>query len=73
VTNEEQGKEYKLDKLRIVTSTGSVLSRDMYEWFYYTGFPPKTHLISMSGGTDIAGSCMWLSLHLPRALYSDLA
>ncbi|KAJ6002542.1 acetoacetyl-synthase [Penicillium sp. IBT 35674x] len=49
-------KQYSLDKLRIVTSTGSVLSTDLYEWFYGHGFPQKTQLISMSGGTDIAGS-----------------
>jgi acyl-coenzyme A synthetase/AMP-(fatty) acid ligase len=40
-----------------VTSTGSVLSQDLYHWFYDQGFPPKAQLISMSGGTDIAGSC----------------
>ncbi|KAF9891549.1 hypothetical protein FE257_004016 [Aspergillus nanangensis] len=28
----------------------------LYEWFYRHGFPQKTQLISMSGGTDIAGS-----------------
>ncbi|KAL4802567.1 acetoacetyl-CoA synthetase [Aspergillus unguis] len=49
-------KQYNLEKLRIVTSTGSVLSRDLYEWFYREGFPQKTQVISMSGGTDIAGS-----------------
>jgi acetoacetyl-CoA synthetase len=46
-----------LRKLRILTSTGAVLSTDLFEWFYETAFPPTAHLISMSGGTDIAGSC----------------
>ncbi|KAJ5661517.1 acetoacetyl-synthase [Penicillium maclennaniae] len=49
-------KQYSLEKLRIVTSTGSVLSEDLYKWFYRYAFPQKTQLISMSGGTDIAGS-----------------
>ncbi|KAG5655235.1 hypothetical protein KAF25_001988, partial [Fusarium avenaceum] len=42
--------------LRIMLSTGSVLSAELYEWFYVTAFPPSAQLISMSGGTDIAGS-----------------
>lgn len=41
-----------------MTSTGSVLSADLYRWFYSTAFPPQAQLISMSGGTDISGSCM---------------
>ncbi|PTD02514.1 hypothetical protein HYE67_002964 [Fusarium culmorum] len=52
----EPRKQFNLDRLRVVTSTGSVLSEDLYRWFYAQGFPPKAHLISMSGGTDIAGS-----------------
>lgn len=40
-----------------MTSTGSVLSSQLYEWFYREAFPRHTQLISMSGGTDIAGSC----------------
>ncbi|KAK5095933.1 hypothetical protein LTS08_007814 [Lithohypha guttulata] len=47
---------FRLDKLRIVTSTGAVLNSDIYDWFYKTAFPLTTHLISMSGGTDIAGT-----------------
>ncbi|KAH7142126.1 acetoacetyl-synthase [Dactylonectria macrodidyma] len=46
---------FNLSKLRVVTSTGSALSADLYEWFYHTAFPPDAQLISMSGGTDIAG------------------
>ncbi|KAI9745063.1 MAG: hypothetical protein M1818_001341 [Claussenomyces sp. TS43310] len=47
--------EFNLNKLRVVTSTGAVLSNDVFNWFYNKGFPPKAQLISMSGGTDIAG------------------
>ncbi|KAF2806024.1 acetoacetyl-synthase [Mytilinidion resinicola] len=49
-------KSHNLEHLRTVTSTGAVLSADMYHWFYETAFPPSAHLVSMSGGTDIAGS-----------------
>jgi len=45
-----------LGKLRVVTSTGAALSPEMYTWFYETGFPRHTHLVSMSGGTDLCGS-----------------
>ncbi|KAH7142201.1 acetoacetyl-synthase [Dactylonectria macrodidyma] len=48
--------QYNLNNFRIVTSTGSALAKDLYSWFYKTAFPPSAHLISMSGGTDIAGS-----------------
>lgn len=51
------GEKFNLSKLRIVTSTGAVLSEDIYNWFYGTGFPLSVQLISMSGGTDIAGCC----------------
>ncbi|KAJ5060426.1 acetoacetyl-synthase [Bipolaris maydis] len=52
----EPRKQFNLNSLRVVTSTGSVLSEDLYHWFYSQAFPPKAQLISMSGGTDIAGS-----------------
>ncbi|KAI4598064.1 hypothetical protein KJ359_003873 [Pestalotiopsis sp. 9143b] len=47
--------EFDLSKLRLLTSTGSVLSADQYHWFYNQAFPLQVHLVSMSGGTDIAG------------------
>jgi acyl-coenzyme A synthetase/AMP-(fatty) acid ligase len=53
------GEQFDLSKLRVVTSTGAVLSEDMFKWFYETGFPPEAQLISMSGGTDIAGCCAY--------------
>ncbi|VUC30742.1 unnamed protein product, partial [Clonostachys rosea] len=49
--------QYDLKRLRVMTSTGSVLSAELYDWFYSTAFPPSTQLISMSGGTDISVVC----------------
>ncbi|KAM5370010.1 hypothetical protein ACJZ2D_008693 [Fusarium nematophilum] len=54
-SNHHIGTMFNLSNLRVVTSTGSALSADLYEWFYRTAFPPEAQLISMSGGTDIAG------------------
>lgn len=44
-----------LSSLRIVTSTGMVLSEALFEWFYDQGFPNHVWLANISGGTDIAG------------------
>ena len=44
-----------LSSLRTVTSTGMVLSDQLFEWFYDVGFPKNVHLANISGGTDIAG------------------
>jgi acetoacetyl-CoA synthetase len=44
-----------LSSLRAVTSTGMVLSDQLFEWFYDVGFPTHTHLANISGGTDLAG------------------
>ncbi|KAI0389900.1 acetoacetate-CoA ligase [Xylariaceae sp. FL0594] len=44
-----------LSSLRTVTSTGMVLSDQLFEWFYDKGFPSRVHLANISGGTDIAG------------------
>ncbi|UQC82271.1 acetoacetate-CoA ligase [Colletotrichum lupini] len=44
-----------LSSLKIVTSTGMVLSDQLFEWFYDAGFPKHVHLANISGGTDIAG------------------
>jgi acetoacetyl-CoA synthetase len=45
-----------LSALKVVTSTGMALTDEMFEWFYDLGFPRHTHLINMSGGTDIVSS-----------------
>lgn len=44
-----------LSNLQVVTSTGMVLSDQLFEWFYDQGFPKHTHLANISGGTDIVG------------------
>lgn len=43
-----------------MSSTGSVLQNELFEWFYDLGFPSHTRLNNMSGGTDIAG-CFGIS------------
>jgi len=42
-----------LSALKVVTSTGMVLSDQLFEWFYDVGFPKHTHLANISGGTDL--------------------
>lgn len=57
------GQQFDLSKLRVVTSTGAVLSPEIYDWFYQVAFPRDAQLVSMSGGTDIAGCCTYM-LHV---------
>lgn len=54
-----------LSNLRVVTSTGMVLSDQLFEWFYDKGFPARTQLANISGGTDIVGSSLLLFPVLP--------
>lgn len=42
-----------LSNLKTVTSTGMVLSDQLFEWFYDVGFPEHVHLANISGGTDL--------------------
>lgn len=49
-------KETDLSNLKVVTSTGMVLSDALFEWFYDVGFPQYTQLDNISGGTDLAGA-----------------
>ena len=49
----EPRKEFDLSRLKAVTSTGMVLSDQLFEWFYDVAFPASTHLCNISGGTDI--------------------
>ncbi|TPX10444.1 uncharacterized protein E0L32_008663 [Thyridium curvatum] len=44
-----------VSSLEVVTSTGMVLSDQLFEWFYDRGFPAHVQLGNISGGTDIAG------------------
>ena len=46
-----------LDSLRVITSTGSVLSESQYYWIYKTF--GSVQLSSVAGGTDIAGCCKY--------------
>ncbi|KAI1180847.1 acetoacetate-CoA ligase [Nemania sp. FL0916] len=75
-----------LSNLRMLTSTGMVLSNQLFEWVYDKGFPPNVQLANMSGGTDIAGcfaisnpltpvyvgGCQGPSLGLDVQLYDSL-
>jgi acetoacetyl-CoA synthetase len=45
-----------LSSLKIVTSTGMVLSEQLFEWFYDVGFPKRVQLANISGGTDLVSS-----------------
>ncbi|KAL9118997.1 MAG: hypothetical protein Q9187_004451 [Circinaria calcarea] len=46
-----------LSSLKLVTSTGMVLPPALFSYFYSpVGFPPRTHLANIYGGTDIAGA-----------------
>ena len=44
---------FDLSSLTQVISTGTVLPEQTFEWFYDVGFPPRTQLANISGGTDI--------------------
>ncbi|CAJ2508203.1 Uu.00g093890.m01.CDS01 [Anthostomella pinea] len=75
-----------LSSLRLVTSTGMVLSDQLFEWVYDKGFPANVHLANVSGGTDIAGcfatgnqltpvyvgGIQGAALGIPIALYDSL-
>lgn len=41
-----------LSNLRMVTSTGMVMSAANFSWFYDHGFPAHTQISNMTGGTD---------------------
>ena len=74
-----------LSALQVITSTGMVLSDQLFEWVYDEGFPPTVHLDNISGGTDLAacfgtgnpmvplyvGGCQGLSLGIPVKVYDQ--
>lgn len=74
-----------LSSLQVVSSTGMVLSDELFEWFYDHGFPTSVRLNNMSGGTDIAGcfgignsllpvyvsGCAGFSLGVPVEVYDS--
>jgi acetoacetyl-CoA synthetase len=45
-----------LSNLKVVTSTGMVLSSALFDWFYDEAFPPTAQLCNITGGTDINGA-----------------
>lgn len=47
-----------LSKLKVVSSTGMVLSDQLFEWFYDVGFPKHVQLANISGGTDLVSSIL---------------
>ena len=56
--NDQIQKQFKLDSLKTILSTGSPLNKEHYQWVY--GKVKKdVHLASISGGTDII-SCFML-------------
>ncbi|WP_028534861.1 acetoacetate--CoA ligase [Paludibacterium yongneupense] len=60
----EPGREYRLDALRTLFSTGSPLSAERFDWVYRS-VKRDVHLASISGGTDIV-SCFALgAVNLP--------
>ena len=48
-------KEFDLNSIRIVYTTGATLSAEQYRWFY-ANMPPHIHLCNTAGGTDTATS-----------------
>ncbi|KAL2844093.1 hypothetical protein BJY01DRAFT_235436 [Aspergillus pseudoustus] len=45
--------------LEVLTSTGMLLSEQLFQWFYDEAFPKRVQLDNISGGTDLAG-CFFL-------------
>ena len=74
-----------LSNLQVITSTGMVLSDQLFEWVYDEGFPPTVQLDNISGGTDLAasfgtgnpilplyvGGCQCFSLGVPVKVYDQ--
>ncbi|KAF5026586.1 hypothetical protein F66182_1312 [Fusarium sp. NRRL 66182] len=53
----------RIDALRVITSTGSVLKESQYHWVYRTF--GSVQLSSIAGGTDIAGAFVGAASDLP--------
>ncbi|KAF2103033.1 acetoacetate-CoA ligase [Rhizodiscina lignyota] len=60
-------KEFDLTSLRMVQTGGSHLAADQYYWFYRV-FPPRVHLTSVTGGTDLVTS--WVGTDPAGPLYA---
>lgn len=61
-----------LSQLRMVVSTGMVLSNQLFEWFYDQGFPQHVHLNNISGGTDIVSVVMCIKDFCTLTCFSRL-
>ena len=59
-------KEFDLSSLRMVQTGGSHLGADQYHYFYQN-FPPRVHLTSVTGGTDLVTS--WIGTDPAGPLY----
>jgi acetoacetyl-CoA synthetase len=59
-------KDFDLSSLRMVTTTGASLMKSQFHWFYNV-FPPRVHLSSIAGGTDIVTS--WIASDPAGPLY----
>ncbi|CBQ67687.1 related to Acetoacetyl-CoA synthetase [Sporisorium reilianum SRZ2] len=57
-------RQLELGKFRMMTSTGSPLSPKNVD-FFYSHFPKRAHLCSISGGTDMAGVLVGPTKMLP--------
>lgn len=74
-----------LSHLKVLSSTGMVLSEQLFEWVYDEGFPPLVQVDNISGGTDLvgcfgagnpilpvySGGCQCLSLGTPVKVYDQ--
>ncbi|KAK5795772.1 hypothetical protein VI817_005057 [Penicillium citrinum] len=58
--------EFDLSSLRMVQTGGSHLGADQYHYFYQN-FPPRVHLTSVTGGTDLVTS--WIGTDPAGPLY----
>jgi acetoacetyl-CoA synthetase len=50
--------DFDLSSVRMVTTTGAMLTTDQFRWFYKS-FPKNIHLSSIAGGTEICTS--WIA------------
>jgi acetoacetyl-CoA synthetase len=57
-------REFDLETLRIVYTTGATLSLAQYHWFY-ANMPAKVHICNTAGGTDTATSLIALDPSAP--------
>jgi acetoacetyl-CoA synthetase len=58
--------EFDLSSMKMVQTGGSHLGADQYHWFY-RAFPPRIHLTSVTGGTDLVTS--WIGTDPAGPLY----